>query len=91
MITLYLRQTAVNYAQWKEAFDCHFAARQASGATGEVLILRNVDDPQEIFVLLGWRDLRQARLYTQSVSWQMALEEMDVAGVPDVFFLERVG
>ena len=91
MITLYLRQTAVNYAQWKEAFDSHLAARQVGGATAEVLILRNGDDPEEIVVLLGWRDLRQARLYSQSVSWQMALREMGVVGVPNVWFLERVG
>jgi len=90
MITLYVRQTAVNFAQWKEVFDSHLAARQAGGATAEVLILRNVDEPQEIVVLLGWRDLRQARLFSQSVSWQMALREMGVVGVPEVLFLEGV-
>jgi hypothetical protein len=89
MITLFLRQTAVNYAQWKEVFDTHLAARQAGGATAAELILRHVDDPQEIIVLLGWRNLRQARLFAQSVSWQIALQQMGVVGLPEVLFLEE--
>ena len=91
MVFLCIRQTAVNFAQWKEAFDSHIAARQAGGATAEALIWRNVDDPQEIIVLLGWRDLRQARMFRQSVSWQMAMKKMGVVGLPEVCFLEEVG
>ena len=51
-------------------------------------MLRNADDPHEIIVLLGWRDLKQARLFTESVSLQLALQEMGVVGVPEVRFLE---
>jgi hypothetical protein len=52
------------------------------------LVLRNSDNPQEVIVVLGWRNLTQARLFTKSVSWQMAMEQMGVAGVPEVCFLE---
>jgi len=90
MIYLYIRQTVENYAQWKEAFDNHLSARQAGGATREALVLRNMDDSHEIIVVLGWRDLAQARLYTKSVSWQMALQKMGVVGAPEVRFLEMV-
>ena len=90
MIYLFIRQTVGDEKLWKEAFDMHLAAWQAGGATAEELILRNVDDPQEIVVLLGWRDLRRARLFSQSVSWQMALREMRVVGVPEMRFLEGV-
>jgi len=41
-VSLYLRQTIVNYAHWKEGFDTHLPARQAGGATAEALVLRNV-------------------------------------------------
>ena len=91
MIYLYIRQTVGDYIQWKEGFDSRLAARQAGGATDETLVLRNVDDPCEIIVLLGWRDLAQARTFSQSVSWQMALQGMGVVGVPEVRFLEKVG
>ena len=90
MVYLYLSQTVVGYARWKEAFDTHLAARQAGGATAEALILRNVDNPKEIVALLGWHDLYAARLFMQSVSWQIGLKQMGVVGVPEVLFLEVV-
>lgn len=87
---LLIRQLVADYAQWKEAFDMHLAARQAGGATREAWALHNIDDPQEVIVLLGWCDLAQAQLFTKSVSWQVALEQMGVVGVPEVRFLEMV-
>ena len=51
-------------------------------------MLRNVEDPHEVIVLLGWHDLAQARLFAKSVSWQVAMERMGVVGVPEVRFLE---
>lgn len=87
MIYLYVRQTIKNFGQWKEAFDVHFAARQAGGATPQVLLLRDLDDAQQVVLLLGWRNLSQARSYVHSVSWQMALQEMGVVGRPEVLFL----
>ena len=90
MIYLFFKHHVVDYARWKEVFDCHLSARQVGGATADALLFRNVDELQEIIILLGWRDHRQARLFAQSVSWQMALQEMGVIGVPEVLFLEEV-
>jgi hypothetical protein len=89
MIFIYVRQTIGNLDRCKEAFDSQLAARQAGGATAECVLLRNADDPQEIIVLMSWRDLRQARLFAQSVSWQIALQQMGVVGLPEVLFLEE--
>lgn len=91
MIYLFIRQTVGDYARWKEAFDTHLAARQAGGATAETFVWRNVDDPTEIIVVLGWCNLVQARLFTQSVSWDMARRRMGVIGVSEVLFLEKGG
>jgi len=88
MIYLFIRQHIADYGRWKEGFDNHLAARQAGGATRKALVLRNVDDPHEIIVVLGWCDLMQARTFVQSVSWQMALQKMGVVGSPEVRFLE---
>ena len=54
-------------------------------------MLRNVDTPHEIVVVLGWRDLHQARTFSQSLSLQMAMKKMGVVGVPEVCFVEDVG
>lgn len=91
MVYIHIRQRVKDYARWKEVFDNHVAARQAGGATDEAFMWRNVDDPHDITVVLGWRDLKQARMFTQSVSWQAAMQTMGVIGVPEVCFLEGVG
>lgn len=88
MIYLYIRQTVRDAVRWKESFDTLFATRQAGGAAHEALVLRNLDDPHEIILVLGWHDAAQAQLFTRSVSWQMALAQMGVVGVPEVLFLE---
>jgi hypothetical protein len=88
MIYLFIRQLVVDYARWKEGFDNHLAARQAGGATDEAYVMRNVDDPNEMIVILGWRDLAQARTFSQSVSLQAAMQKMGVIGAPELRFLE---
>ena len=90
MIYLYVRQIVADYARWKEEFDIHFSTRQAGEATREAFVLRDVEHPNEMIVVLGWHDLAQARLYAKSVSWQAALERMGVVGAPEVRFLEAV-
>jgi heme-degrading monooxygenase HmoA len=91
MVYLLVRQTIEDYGRWHEGFDRHLAARQAGGATNEVYVMRNVENAQEIFVLLGWHDLVSVRAFTKSVSLQTALKQMGVVGTPEVRFLEGVG
>lgn len=91
MIYLYLRQTVEDYARWKEGFDNHVSARQAGGATDETYVMRNVDDPNDITVVLGWSDLGKARAFSQSVSLKEAMQKMGVVGPPEVRFLEAAG
>lgn len=88
MIYLHIRHTVMNYARWKEGFDIHLAARQAGGSTQEVCVMRNVDNPQEIIVVLGWDDLATASAFANSVSLQTAMEEMGVVGEAEVRILE---
>ena len=59
-------------------------------AATEALVLRNVDDPQEIVIILGWHSLQQAQLFTRSVSLQEALKKIGVVGMPDDCYLEKV-
>jgi hypothetical protein len=90
MIYILLRHSVEDYGRWKECFELHLAARQAGGATREAYVMRNVERPQEITVLLGWHDLARGRAFADSVSLQMAMTQMGVAGVPEISVLERV-
>jgi heme-degrading monooxygenase HmoA len=91
MLYIHVRHTVEDYARWREGFDNHAAARQAGGATDEVYVMRNVDDPNEITIILGWSDLEQARAFTESASLREAMQKAGVTGPPEVRFLEAAG
>jgi heme-degrading monooxygenase HmoA len=91
MVYLYVRHRIEDYARWREGFDNHAAARQAGGATDEAYVMRNVDDPNEITIILGWRDLQKARAFTQSASLKEAMQNAGVTGQPEIRFLEAAG
>ena len=88
MVYIHVQHTVEDYARWKEGFDNHAAARQASGANDEVYIMRNVDNRNELTVILGWSDLDKARAFTQSASLKEAMQKAGVTGPPSVQFLE---
>ena len=88
MVYLYVRHRVEDYASWREGFDNHAPARQAGGATDETYVMRNVDDPNDITIILGWSDLEQARAFSQSASLKEAMQKAGVTGPPEVRFLE---
>jgi len=90
MTYIYVRHSVEDYAKWREGFDNHAPARQAGGATDEAYIMRNVDDPNDLTVILGWNDLEKARAFSQSASLKEAMQDAGVTGAPEVRFLETV-
>lgn len=90
MVYIHVHQRVSDYARWKEGFDTHAAARQAAGATDEAYVMRSVDKPDEITVILGWSNLEKARAFTQSVSLKEAMQKAGVIGTPEFRFLEAV-
>lgn len=86
-VYIHVRHSVQDYARWREGFDSHAAARQAGGATDELYVLRNVDDPNDVTVILGWSDLQKARAFTKSVSLREAMQQAGVTGQPEVRIL----
>ena len=82
MVYLQIRHRVEDYARWREGFDIHAAARQAAGATNETYVMRNIDDPNELTIILGWSNLEKARSFTQSASLQEAMHKAGVANPP---------
>jgi heme-degrading monooxygenase HmoA len=91
MAYIYVRHRVEDYARWREGFDTHAAARQAGGATDEVYVMRNVDDPNDLTIILGWSDLENARAFTQSASLKESMQKAGVTGQPEIRFLEAAG
>ena len=91
MVYIYVRQSVEDYARWRGGFDNHASARQAAGASDEVSVMCNVDDPKEVTVIMGWSDLESARAFTQSASLREAMQNAGVVGRPEIRFLESAG
>ncbi len=87
MVYLYVRHRVSDYARWREGYDMHSAARQAGGATGTDLVLRDAEDPNEITVILGWNELDQARTFTRSASLKDAAQMAGVLELIEIRFL----
>jgi hypothetical protein len=88
MVYIHVRHRVADYARWREGYDEHAPARQAGGEIGEAQVMRNVEDPNEVVILLGWSDLKKARAFIQSVSLKEAMQLAGVQGSPEVRFLE---
>ena len=91
MIYIYIRHSVKDYARWREGFDNHAPARQAGGATDEAYVMRDLDDPNDVTVMLGWSDPEKARSFIQSASLKDAMQSGGVVSPPEIRFLETVG
>lgn len=87
MIYVYVHHTIEDYTTWREGFDKHGPTRQAAGATEEVYVMQNVDDPNDITLVLGWSDVDKAKAFTQSPDLQEAMQKAGVTGPPEIRFL----
>lgn len=88
MIYIHVQHAVEDYGRWKLGFDANAPLRKAGGSTEEVYIMRNVDDPNEVTVILGWSDIEKARAFTQSSELREAMAKAGVTSQPTVRFLE---
>jgi quinol monooxygenase YgiN len=88
MVYVHVRHHVEDYSRWREGFDNHASVRRASGATEETYVMRSVDDPNALTVIMGWTDLEKAKAFTQSANLKAAMEKAGVTGPPEVRFLE---
>jgi quinol monooxygenase YgiN len=65
--------------------------RQAAGATEEVYVMQNVDDPNDLTLVLGWSDVDKAKAFTQSPDLKEAMQKAGVTGPPEMRFLAADG
>jgi hypothetical protein len=80
------RSKVEDFAKWKVAFDQHQAMRKGAGLT-ERHVLRNADNPNEVFMLLEASDLDKARAFAGSADLRQRMQEAGVADKPDIYFL----
>ncbi|MDO8588803.1 MAG: cyclase [Armatimonadota bacterium] len=82
-----VRHKVHDFAKWKPIFDEHAMQREPAGCKGGY-VLRSIDDPIEVIILLEWDELQRARDFVASHDLREAMERAGVVDKPDVFFLE---
>lgn len=86
MTYMLVRHKVADFSNWKRVFDSHSAAQKESGL-GVEKVLRNVDDPNEVFLLFEVTDLEKARGFVSSPEVPEAKQQSGVVDNPDIYFL----
>ena len=90
MAHILVRQNVEDFAKWQSVFNEHSSMRAGGGSKGGQLF-QSADDPNEVFVLLEWDELNNARQFAASDDLRQAMERAGVTGPPDIHFLESAG
>jgi hypothetical protein len=81
-----VRHKVADFARWRRVFDSHGPA-QARAGLKVAHLMRNVEDPNEVFVLMEIEDFDCARAFVSAPDVPAAQDESGVVDVPDLYFL----
>ena len=90
MVHLLVHHHVEDYKKWKPIFDQHASDRSKAGSKG-VRVLRNANDPNDIFTVIEWDNIDNAKKFGQSDSLKAAMQKEGEQGAPEVYFLDEVG
>ena len=90
MATVAVRHRVQNYEAWRSVYDEHGAVRKEHGCTGD-LVLRDEQDPNEVFVLTYWPSLDAAHAFAGDPSLPEAMQRAGVTGAPRIEIYEEAG
>ena len=88
MAYLLVHHKVEDYVKWKHNFDAHTSARSVNGSRGGK-IFRNADNPNEVFVLLEWDSLENAKSFGKSENIKEIMKNAGVTGIPAIYYLEE--
>lgn len=88
MTYMLVRHKVADFANWKRVFDSHATAQEESGLRVEK-VLRNVEDPNEVFLLFEVTDVAKARGFVSSPQVPEAMRQSGVIDNPDIYFLRE--
>src|SRR6516225_4927518 len=83
-----VRHKVKDYRSWKKAFDGHASAQKAAGLT-KPRVLRSADDPNEIVILMDYKDLKMAKTFGASADLKKTMEAAGVVDQPTIYFVEQ--
>ncbi len=84
---LLVRHKVSDFSKWKSAYDAHSPARREAGLKEEHL-LRNMDNPNEVFLLFEVKDVEKAKEFGASANLREAMQDAGVVDKPDLYLLD---
>ena len=87
MAYLLIRHKVADFTKWKPMYEAHQSARTAAGLKDR-LILRGLDNPNEVVILFELGDVAKARAFASSPSLKAAMEKAGVVDQPEIHFLQ---
>jgi hypothetical protein len=83
---LLVRHKVKEYHEWKRVFDAHKDAQRTAGLKIEK-VMRNLYEPDEVFLFFEVMDLAKARGFVFSEDVANAQAQAGVIDKPDIYFL----
>jgi hypothetical protein len=83
---LLVRHKVKEFKEWKRVFDMHKDAQRKSGLRIEK-VMRNLYQPNEVFLFFEVTDLAKARSFVFSPEVPNSQAESGVVDKPDIYFL----
>jgi quinol monooxygenase YgiN len=77
-----------DYAHWKTIFDLSYPVRKMMGERS-CRVFRNYDRPNDITVLLEWKDISRASEYAESEDLRASMRQAGVLGTPRIYLTEE--
>ncbi len=87
MVHVLVRHKVADYGRWKESFDSHLNARKRAGEVG-FRLFHSMEDPREIFVMMDWDSVEEARRFFSSSELRERMQHAGVQGEPEIQYLE---
>jgi len=88
MAYLLVHHEVEDFDKWKHNFNAHAYARSETGSKGGK-VFRNADNPNEVFVLLEWDSLENAKSFGKSENIKEIMKNAGVTGIPAIYYLEE--
>jgi len=83
-----IRHAVEDFDAWKAKYVAHQPARQQA-ALHEMLLLRDVDDPNEITLVFKAGDLEAARSFAESADLRERMQQAGVVGEPQFWLMDE--
>jgi hypothetical protein len=83
---LLVRHKVRDFHEWKKVFDAHKDAQRNAGLRVEK-VMRNLYEPNEVFLFFEVMDLAKARGFVSSADVSAAQAQAGVVDKPDIYFM----